>query len=244
MKQFIRNLTFPFLLVLLISICTSFSSIDNDFSPIEKNSSSIVVSDEKELFTELNIKDLSFEAFQQAYIGFKKLQLQNKLNNSNLLTIIDFTKPSTQKRLYIIDISEKKLIERSLVAHGRNSGSLNANSFSNTPQSYQSSLGFYLTAETYYGKHGYSLRLDGLEKNINDNARDRAIVIHGADYVSESFIEKYGRLGRSFGCPALPKAKSKAIIDVIKNKSCLFIYSASETYAAQSNYLQPTLASN
>jgi hypothetical protein len=190
------------------------------------------------LYEKLAIKDLSWEAFNQAITGYNKLCLQGKIQKKNILTIVDFSKSSNKERLFVIDLDQQKLIEQTLVAHGRNSGDLNASDFSNTPESYKSSLGFYLTAETYSGKHGYSLRLDGLEKNINDNARDRAIVIHGADYVSEQFVQQHGRLGRSFGCPALPQEKTKSVIDTIKNKSCLFIYYPSETYAQQSNLIQ------
>ena len=131
---------------------------------------------------------------------------------------------SKKQRLWVIDLKNNIILFQSLVAHGRNSGNEFAGKFSNNPQSYQSSLGFYATGETYYGKHGYSLRLDGLEKEINNNARKRAIVIHGADYVSENFIKQNGRLGRSLGCPSLPMNISKEIIDTIKNKSGLFVY--------------------
>jgi len=146
------------------------------------------------------------------------------LKKKNLLTIIDFSKPSTEKRFLVIDLEHKQLVYHCLVAHGKNSGENRAISFSNQARSLKSSLGFFMTAETYSGKHGYSLRLDGLEKNINDNARSRDIVIHGADYVSQPFIKKQGRLGRSWGCPALPIELSKEIIDMISGGSCLFIY--------------------
>ena len=157
-----------------------------------------------------------------------------EFNNERLLTIIDFTKPSTEKRLFIIDLNNQELIHHTLVAHGKNTGLNLAESFSNTSQSLQSSLGFYTTGEPYYGKHGYSLRLDGLEEGINDNARKRAIVIHGAKYVSEDFIETHGRLGRSWGCPALPLEQTKEIIDLIKKGSCLYIYSDDENYLKNS----------
>lgn len=138
--------------------------------------------------------------------------------------MVDFSLSSKENRLWVIDLNKNTILFQSLVAHGRNSGNEFADEFSNKPESHQSSLGLYLTGETYIGKHGYSLRLDGQEKGINSNARDRAIVIHGADYVSENFIKQHGRLGRSFGCPSLPNEVSKEIIDAIKDKSCLFVY--------------------
>jgi hypothetical protein len=128
----------------------------------------------------------------------------------------------------------KKVVLKSLVAHGRNSGDEFASKFSNQSESFQSSLGFYATGEVYQGKHGLSLRLDGLEYGINDHARDRAVVIHGADYVSEKFVHANGRLGRSLGCPAVPYSLHKEFINIVKDKSCLFIYHPSRTYIAKS----------
>ena len=156
-------------------------------------------------------------------IGYNSFNLINK----KVLTLIDFSKPSTEERLFIIDVENRKLLFQTFVAHGKNSGVNIATRFSNRSGSLKSSLGFFITAETYYGKHGYSLRLDGMEKGINDNARKRAIVVHGAKYVSDDFIRKYNRLGRSWGCPAVSDDLSKEIIDLIKDGSCLFIYANS-----------------
>lgn len=162
-------------------------------------------------------------SYINALKGYERLKSQ-RFSNKKYVTIVDFSLSSTKKRMWVIDIENNSILFHSLVAHGRNSGHEYASSFSNKPESHQSSLGFYATGETYYGKHGYSLRLDGLEKGVNNNARKRAIVIHGASYVSDSFISTNGRLGRSFGCPSLPEEDSKAIIDVIKDKSCLYIH--------------------
>lgn len=173
------------------------------------------------------------DSFTKALNGYYLLEESGKIKK-NLLTVVDFSLSANEKRLWVIDIQTNEILHQTYVAHGRNTGNEYARSFSNIPESFQSSLGFYATAETYFGKHGYSLRLDGLEKNINDKARERAIVIHGADYVSENFISQHGRLGRSLGCPSLPLEESKEIIDLIKEKSCLFIYFPSEEYLAKS----------
>ena len=150
--------------------------------------------------------------------------------------MIDFTKPSTEKRLFVFDMEQKKMLYSSVVSHGKNSGENYATSFSNEVGSYKSSLGFYLTGNTYQGRNGYSLLLDGLEKGINDRARERAIVVHGAAYANPS-VCKSGRLGRSFGCPALPQALTKPIINTIKGGSVLFIYANNKEYMAKSSIL-------
>jgi hypothetical protein len=169
--------------------------------------------------------------------GYLKLKDQGKLPEGKPLTIIDFSIPSSEKRMWIIDMEDGRILHHGHVSHGRNSGDLMAKNFSNINSSYMSSLGFYLTAETYQGKHGYSLRLDGLEKGFNDNARERAIVIHGADYAKEDFIRQTGRLGRSLGCPALPNEIAGDIIDLIKERSLLFIYGKDDNYLNQSQIL-------
>lgn len=185
----------------------------------------------------LNKFDLTFDVFRYGMIGYNTVQLQGRLNSHNIITIIDFTKPSTAKRFYIIDLEAKKILYHTYVSHGKNSGENEVSSFSNVVHSNQSSLGFYLTAETYIGSKGYSLKLDGLEKGYNDNMRQRAVVMHEADYVSEYWIKKYGRLGRSQGCPALPVDLSKEIIDVIKNHTLIFAYFNDPVYLENSAYL-------
>jgi hypothetical protein len=178
----------------------------------------------------------SISALDLALEGYEKIE--NELKNP-VLTVIDFTLPSTEKRLWIIDVEKKEILLNTVVSHGRNSGMLMAEKFSNQPESNQSSLGFYKTAETYQGKHGYSLRLDGLEEGINDQARNRAIVIHGADYAREEVAKMSGRLGRSLGCPAVPTELSQKLIDLIKDGSLLFIYGQDQQYLTQSPFLQP-----
>ena len=136
--------------------------------------------------------------------------------------------------MFIIDIKNEQIIKATYVAHGMNTGVNIAESFSNKWLSSKSSLGLYLTQETYEGKHGYSLRLQGLSKDLNDNAYNRAIVIHGADYVSKDFIQRNGRLGRSYGCPAVPMDEVNEVIDLIKNGTCLYIYHPSLISISQS----------
>lgn len=189
----------------------------------------------KEIYTNAKLdKVLSFSIFRMGMLGYYNMK---GLAPTAKLIVIDFSKPSIQERLYVIDVKKEKLLYQSLVAHGVNSGSNIATSFSNTPDSRQSSLGFYITGETYEGKYGYSLRLDGVEQGVNHNARSRAIVMHAADYVSQAFVQKNGRLGRSWGCPALPKNLSKELINSIKNKSCLFIYAKDKQYLKTSKYI-------
>lgn len=163
------------------------------------------------------------DSFTKALEGFYQWK-EKGLIQKDILTLVDFSLSSTEERLWVIDIKNNTILFQSLVAHGRNSGDEFATNFSNTPESHKSSLGFYATGETYIGKHGYSLRLDGLEKGKNNNARKRAIVMHGATYVSKEFIKNNGRLGRSFGCPSVPTELTNELIDIIKNQSCLYIY--------------------
>lgn len=173
------------------------------------------------------------DAFKAALIGYKKLQAQGKVQKQ-ILSIIDFNLSSNKERFWVIDMANKKLIYHTLVAHGRNSGNEFANAFSNTEGSFQSSLGFYLTGNIYNGKHGNSLKLLGVEKNINDAAYNRGIVIHGANYVSKDFIAQHGRLGRSLGCPAVPENICGSLVNTIQNGSCLFIYKNDLNYFAKS----------
>ena len=175
----------------------------------------------------------NLESFTKALKGFYLLK-EKGLVQKDILTLVDFSLSSNTKRLWVIDLATNTILYNSLVAHGRNTGEEFANSFSNAAQSFKSSLGFYTTAEVYNGKHGMSLKLDGLEKGINDNARARGVVMHAANYVSNLFIKNNKRLGRSEGCPAIPEELSKGIINTIKNKSCLFIYYPSVNFKTAS----------
>jgi hypothetical protein len=186
---------------------------------------------------ELQQKGLSYDAFRFAMIGFYTLKDDGRLNDKNIISIIDFTKASTEERFYTIDLDRRQIIYHSLVSHGKNTGENIAKSFSNVVHSNQSSLGFYITGETYVGSKGYSLKLDGIENGVNDKMRERAVVMHEADYVSDYWIRKFGRLGRSQGCPALPKAISREVINTIKNKTVVFAYFNDDHYLSSSNYL-------
>jgi hypothetical protein len=181
------------------------------------------------------------EALKSALMGFFSLKNSNAVK-SNILTIIDFSLSSNQERMWIVDMNNKQVIHSSLVAHGRNSGQEFANSFSNISGSYQSSLGFYITDGIYQGKHGTSLRLNGMEPGINDNAMQRAVVMHSADYVSNDFIKKHGRLGRSFGCPSIPVENHEEIISLLSGGSCLYIHFPDANYQASSLLLKDDTA--
>lgn len=191
---------------------------------------------EEEVYSNLNSNHFSMpklESFTEALKGFYLLK-EKGVVKKNILTLIDFSLSSNAKRLWVIDLTTNTILYNSLVAHGRNTGDEFASSFSNSAQSFKSSLGFYATGEIYTGKHGKSLKLDGLEKGINSNARARAVVIHAADYVSNTFIQNNKRLGRSLGCPAIPMELTNEIIQTIKDKSCLFVYYPSEAYKVAS----------
>jgi len=193
-----------------------------------------VILDVKSVYDSLNIKGkIDYSIFQKAYLGY--VQIPNK--NPGVLVIIDYTKPSNEERFYVLDLNKKKLVYSTRVAHSKNSGLEIPLEFSDDPNSYQSSLGFFLTLGEYNGAYGYSLRLKGLEENINANAESRAIVIHGGNIVDDEYIKKYGFAGRSLGCPVLPAALTKEIVNYIKHGRVLFIYGNDEEYIEESYYL-------
>ena len=193
-----------------------------------------VTLDVKSVYDSLNIKGkIDYSIFQKAYLGY--VQIPNK--NPGVLVIIDYTKPSNEERFYVLDLNKKKLVYSTRVAHSKNSGLEIPLEFSDDPNSYQSSLGFFLTLGEYNGAYGYSLRLKGLEENINANAESRAIVIHGGNIVDDEYIKKFGFAGRSLGCPVLPSALTKEIVNYIKHGRVLFIYGNDEEYIEESYYL-------
>jgi L,D-transpeptidase catalytic domain len=251
MKTSLKNkssLGFILMLVCLIHLpilfATPKSAKTNSFSLAKSNGVSVSATmDNAMLYNvydslQLEAKGLSRKVFEYAVNGFRKITATGALENDRILSIVDFSKPSSQKRLFIIDVKNYKILFNTYVAHGMKSGKEFARAFSNAPESNKSSLGFYKTADTYIGKHGYSMRLVGLEKGFNDNAYKRDIVIHSADYVNERMIRSKGWIGRSWGCPALPEGLNKPIIDKIKNGTCLFIFGTDKNYLQRSAMLK------
>ena len=232
-------------------MCTSFTIIPTEqptvSSPIAITVSQHLITDSTlhiddeatVLYNAINLSayGLSAEAFNYAWTGYQELLERNKIRRINYLTICDFSQSSGKKRLYIIDIENQRLVTNTYVAHGKNSGGEFATTFSNKPESLQSSLGFYITSSTYIGKHGLSLRIYGVDPGYNDKALERTIVIHGAAYVDPARAKAGVFMGRSWGCPAVPEKESASIINTIKEGSCLFIYHPGKNYLLGSKIL-------
>ena len=227
-------------LIVFIGVFSILSISISNSAPGERNinSSREIISDVdhnelliEKLYTDCELTDkLDYNVFKHAVNGYNSIDL----TNNKLLSIIDYSKPSTEKRFFIIDIENHKLLYHTLVAHGKKSGFVNATKFSNKIGSYKSSLGFFITANSYFGIRGYSLKLEGLERGINDNARLRGIIIHGANYVDEGLANGNGVIGRSWGCPAVSKKLSKEIINLLRGGSLLYIYADDEVYKENS----------
>src|SRR5512138_2446550 len=182
-----------------------------------------------------------FDVFKKAFTGFLDLKAENRVKK-NILTIIDFSKSCNLERMWIIDVAKMEVVHLSLVAHGKNSGVEFASHFSNIPSSLQSSIGFYVTGGIFFSNHGMSLTLDGAEPGINDKARERGIIMHGATYVSKEFIRQYGTLGRSFGCPAIPMEGHETIIRLLAGQSCIYIHYPDPQYDVTSHMLKADAA--
>jgi hypothetical protein len=224
-EERMRKILFALCLVILANyVSTAYPEIDNDTPRLSLSDEQEFDTYAKKLYNTIGESSLSYKAFVLALKGYYFLKAENKLANSNVLTVIDYSKPANENRFYLIDVLNGKILLKTLVAHGRNTGEVYATSFSNQPNSYKSSLGLFVTGETYTGAHGLSMRLDGTESAINDNARTRDIVVHAADYVSSGFINSNGRLGRSLGCPAVPAQYVSMVVNTIKNGSCFFAY--------------------
>ncbi len=203
-----------------------------DIATTNKNSTSAM------LYEKLNLQNagLSLQALEAAVKGYEKLVEDGIVTNTQYLAIVDFSQSSRKKRFYLLDVKNQELTMNTFVAHGKNSGVDKAVRFSNTPQSEASSLGFYVTKQTYRGKHGLSLKLQGMENGFNDNAEARAIVMHGADYVNPARVHS-AYMGRSQGCPALPEAVAPKVINMVKGGSVLFVYNPSKRYLNNSKLL-------
>lgn len=201
---------------------------------------SSAISAKADLFDSLSLGKLGLarRAWDYSKLGYEYMRSRGMLKNDDIISIVDFTLPSSKKRLFVIDIKNSRLLYVTYVAHGRNTGTEKALYFSNDPESFKSSVGFYVTHSTYSGKHGFSLRMEGKEKGFNDNANSRDIVVHSADYVSEIFIQSQGYIGRSLGCPALSPQIYKAVIDKIKGGTCFFVYGHDAKYINDSKMLK------
>lgn len=186
--------------------------------------------------------DLSEDVLKFGLRGYYVLRETEQLNNDRYLTLIDFSMHSYERRMWIIDVMEKKVVVRDRVAHGKMSGDEYATKFSNNPKSKMSSLGFYLTGNPYNGSNGLSLKLHGLEKGFNHNAFARGVVIHGANYMEERFVENnMQKAGRSFGCPAVTAELNRFMVDELKDESCLFIYHPTHHYLLNSSFINANL---
>jgi L,D-transpeptidase catalytic domain len=180
---------------------------------------------------------LNQKAFEYAWRGYHNLLKTGALKKTDVLTVCDFTQSSSSKRLYVIDVAHQKLLYNTYVSHGMNSGVEYATSFSNRANSFKSSLGFFVTSKTYFGRNGLSLKVKGLEKGYNDLAAKRHIVLHGSDYITPQYLKDNGEMGRSLGCAAMPNVLSPKIIKTIKNGSCLFIYHPTVKYLTHSSVI-------
>ena len=249
MKKSLKNFTFIIISLLISLLHLSFGN-KNSFYPTNSGQNAITdsileSSTPPSVYDslQLDLSGLNREAFDNARKGWEKLRSQGKLANQSIISIVDFSQPSTKKRLYVLDMENYKVLFNTLVAHGKNSGKEWATYFSNNLSSYKSSPGFYVTGQTYSGSNGYSLKLNGMEGGINDHALQRAIVMHGADYVNESYIVSRGYIGRSYGCPAVPAKEAKSIINTIKDGTCLYIHVPDQNYLSRSGILKDTAVS-
>lgn len=227
-----------------ISWKSSESTHKNELSvPVVESTEQLYSMYVKNIYTTagLEASGLSLPVFEKAITGFLNLKNSGKISaDKSVLSIADFDQSSTRKRLWIIDLEKKELVLNTWVAHGQRSGADKASRFSNINNSFQSSMGFYVTGEIYSGQHGRSLRLDGMDEGFNSNARKRAIVVHGADYVSQGTINALGRLGRSQGCPAVAPELANEVINAIGGKTVLFINVSDQAYT--SKYLDESTA--
>ena len=227
---------------LILSVLVTFNSTNIITPAVDPNNKDTKETDDAfislnqytiELFNEINDQDLSLEVFEIAVKGYSELSLKNRIKNKKFLTIVDMSLSANTERMFIIDMEKRMLVDKKLVAHGVNTGREFASDFSNERSSHKSSIGFFITGEIYNGRHELSMKLDGQEYS-NDNARSRGVVVHSADYVSCDFIKANGRLGRSYGCPAIDKEGYEETVKKLQGGSCYFIYYPSRSYLSRS----------
>ncbi|HEY9257313.1 murein L,D-transpeptidase catalytic domain family protein [Chitinophaga sp.] len=241
LKRSVKPLIFILTIGLFAFLITTLTTADHPSAAHEPAVAAIKTDSAQEISLYDNMRldttGLSREAFENALKGYQHLEESGRIKNPDVISIIDFSLPSTKKRLFVIDLKNKLLLFNTLVSHGRNSGKDIASTFSNQMNSFKSSLGFYITGNTYTGEHGYSLRLEGEEAGINGNALSRGIVMHSANYVNESLGKVQGYIGRSLGCPAIPENIHRKVIECIRNGTCLFLYSPDKYYSAHTKIL-------
>jgi hypothetical protein len=251
MRKYILTAAGITLITLSFFIISWRPSVLNSKSSLDKNTTAVTPLSEDSLYNayvldlytsaHLAQSGLNPAVFEKAVTGFYNLKNTGNVSSSkSILTIADMDQPSSTKRLWVIDLDKKEVIINTWVAHGKNTGDDKATHFSNVSSSNQSSLGFYVTAEVYNGKHGRSLKLDGMDAGYNSNARERAIVVHGAPYVGQGTIDALGRLGRSQGCPAVAPEYADKVINAIEGKTVLFINGTDHNYT--SRYLDQHVA--
>ena len=235
-----RNLK-PLFWCILIALLLPVSVLRAGGNPLKAKSAEKAAFAEEvsTLYDQIDLKEIGLtkKAFEYALKGYYYLLEHHWLNRTNILSICDLSQSSRNKRLYVLDLEERKVLVNTYVAHGRNSGGEFARSFSNNPSSHKTSLGFYVTQGTYMGNNGLSLKIRGMERGFNDRANGRNIVVHGSQYVGPDFLQMNQFCGRSYGCPAVPAEESEEIIDMIKEGSCLFVYHPTQKYLARSKIL-------
>jgi hypothetical protein len=246
MKKTILCVSVATILLSVLALSFFVTAKEPATNPIVNNATAPTVENYiSNIYKQINFKDnnkMSFEAFSTAMRGYLNLKNAGKLNNSKpVLTVADFSLSSTKKRLWIIDMNSKQVLLNDYVAHGQGSGDEFATSFSNKGNSHQSSLGFYVTGDIYYGNHGKSMRLHGMDEGFNSAAFERAVVVHAADYVSPSFIAGQNRLGRSWGCPAVSNQSIGKVINYTEGGTCLFVYAPQKNYLASSSWLNKSV---
>ena len=231
-------------LILFLSVITLFSKAENGEGEVND---SLCVPEigyshyVKDLHASIADSTLNFKALDYALRGYHYLKAKGKLKDTTMLTVVDFSMSGNEKRMFLIDLNSMKLVRKSLCAHGVNSGALYPRKFSNIDESRQSSLGFYVTGKAWNDRRlKYCLRLDGQE-SFNDNAQSRGIIIHAADYATQEFIDKYGTLGRSYGCPAIPWDGYEELINTIKEGTCFYIYYPDRKYLKYSKMINRSL---